>query len=226
MATELLSIVEIVESQASKYVTHNTALRQLEGQLIRALDRDLTAPPGSPANGDTYIVATGGSGAWAGKDKYIAHWFGGAWSTYAPKEGHRLWLNDEDIEVVYDGTNWVSLADPTSLTQPHIVALFIPGLPAASATVFVHYVTEAFTLPASLTGSKGGCEVAATAQTVFSLRKNGTEFGTATVAASGTTVTFAAASQTSFASGDKLSVVSPAQDATLADLGISLKGTR
>lgn len=110
--------------------------------------------------------------------------------------------------------------------QPHIVALFLPGLPAAEATVAVHYVTVAFSLPASLTGSRGGAEVAATAETVFSLRKNGTEFGTATVAASGTTVSFAAASETVFAIGDKLSVISPAQDDTLADLGISLRGSR
>ena len=54
---------------------------------------------------------------------------------------------------------------------------------------------------------------------MFSIQKNGTQFLTATVAASGTTATFSS-SQTDFAAGDVLKVVAPATaDATLADIG-------
>ena len=65
--------------------------------------------------------------------------------------------------------------------------------------------------------------MAATGSSVFNLAKNGTNFGTVTFAASGTTGTFAAASATSFAAGDVLTVTGPATaDATLADIALTL----
>jgi hypothetical protein len=86
---------------------------------------------------------------------------------------------------------------------------------------------RAFTLPASLTGSQGDAGTAAGASTVFSIKKNGTEFGTATWATSGTDATFAAASSTTFAVGDILSIVAPASvDSTLADISITLNGSQ
>jgi hypothetical protein len=55
---------------------------------------------------------------------------------------------------------------------------------------------------------------------VFSIQKNGTQFLTATIAASGATATFSS-SQTDFAAGDVLKIVTPATaDATLADIAI------
>ncbi|NIP67909.1 MAG: DUF2793 domain-containing protein, partial [Planctomycetales bacterium] len=38
------------------------------------IDKDLTAPPGSPSNGDRYIIPTGATGAWAGHETEIAEW--------------------------------------------------------------------------------------------------------------------------------------------------------
>ncbi|MGH8570784.1 MAG: DUF2793 domain-containing protein, partial [Gammaproteobacteria bacterium] len=107
MSTELLGLDEIIASQASKEITHNTALRQIEGRTIRALDKDLITPPGSPADGDTYIIPSGATGVWSGKTNQIAHFYGGAWTYWAPIEGVRLWVNDEDTEYAFDGTIWV-----------------------------------------------------------------------------------------------------------------------
>lgn len=116
-STEILTLDEISSSQASKEVTHNTALRQLEGRLVRVKDKDLTAPPGSPANGDTYIVATGGTGDWSGHDGKIAHYYGGAWHVWAPIEGIRVWVNDEDLVYAYTGAAWTAIAGG-ALTAP------------------------------------------------------------------------------------------------------------
>lgn len=107
MTTEILSLDEISSSQSQKEVTHNTALRQLEGRSVRVKDKDLTTAPGSPANGDTYIVAAGASGTWSGQDGKIAHYYGGAWHYWTPIEGTCLWVNDEDLLYAYDGTSWV-----------------------------------------------------------------------------------------------------------------------
>lgn len=107
MTTEILGLDELSSSQSGKEVTHNTALRQIEGKTVRALDKDLTTAPGSPVNGDVYIVATGATGTWSGKDKKIAHFFGGSWKYYTPIEGNSLWVNDENKRYTFDGTNWV-----------------------------------------------------------------------------------------------------------------------
>ena len=69
--------------------------------------------------------------------------------------------------------------------------------------------------------------VAATAQTDFDILKNGVSFGTMRFAAAGSTASFISASGASFAAGDILTVVAPASpDATLANVGFSLAGTR
>jgi len=117
MSTEILSLSEIVQSQGGKYITHNEALRQIEGRLVRVLSRTTIAEPGAPAAGDTYIIPSGATGTdWANYSANdIAHYYGGAWHNYTPTEGIRLWINDENETVIYDGAAWIikpaSLAD-------------------------------------------------------------------------------------------------------------------
>ena len=101
------------------------------------------------------------------------------------------------------------------------------GTPTNGLVLLRVPIPKAVTFPVSLTGSYMIADTAATAETVFSLKKNGTEFGTATFAASGTSATMAATSETSFAAGDILTMVGPATaDATLADLGWAIVGCR
>lgn len=81
--------------------------------------------------------------------------------------------------------------------------------------------------PAGMSDSELIAEVAATSSAVFSLRKNGVQFGTATFAASGTSASFSVASDATFDAGDILTLVAPnPADATLADLGWCFAGTR
>ena len=54
----------LLAAQAQKHVTVNEALRLLDGLVqLAVLDRHLTAPPASPADGARYIVASGATGA-------------------------------------------------------------------------------------------------------------------------------------------------------------------
>ena len=108
-ATPRLAAPYIVQSQSQKEVTHNEALNVLDG-LVQpvAEDRDLTAPPGSPTEGQVWIVAAGASGDWAGEDDALAQFIGGAWAFHAPQEGWSVWLKDEGLEARYDGAGWVA----------------------------------------------------------------------------------------------------------------------
>lgn len=110
MTTPRLSLPEIVSNQAQKEVTHNQALQRLDAFVQSAIeDRDLTAPPGSPAEGSLYIVAAGATGAWDGHDGDIAQYYGGSWYFYPPWAGLTLWVSDEGLSAIYDGVVWEAL---------------------------------------------------------------------------------------------------------------------
>jgi Protein of unknown function (DUF2793) len=114
--TARLRLPEIAASQAQKHVTHNEALVYLD-TLVQAsvLDKDLTAPPGSPSEGDCYIVAGGGgtaTGDWTSWEKRIARYQDGQWISFLPGEGDGIgwtvWVQDEATLYSFDGTNWMN----------------------------------------------------------------------------------------------------------------------
>lgn len=69
-------------------------------------DRDLTAPPASPADGDRYIIPTGATGAWSGKTDQIAVRVAGGWEYYTPKVGWLAYVEDEAVLSVYKTSGW------------------------------------------------------------------------------------------------------------------------
>lgn len=74
------------------------------------VDRDLATPPGSPAQNSRYIVAGSPTGAWSGHAGKIAHYSGSAWDITTPTEGYIVYLLDENIFAVYNGSAWVNLS--------------------------------------------------------------------------------------------------------------------
>ncbi len=116
--TANLSLPYILPSQAQKHVTHNEALRALDAIVqLAVLDRDLTEPPASPAEGDRYIVATDATGAWAGKDGRIAAWQDGGWILVDAKPGWLCFVVDEDVLLVRTGTGWRSATSALATLQ-------------------------------------------------------------------------------------------------------------
>ena len=71
-------------------------------------DKDLTTAPGSPADGDRYLVATGAAGAWSGQAGKVARYssVAVAWEFFTPKEGWLAWVDDDDAEYRHDGTSF------------------------------------------------------------------------------------------------------------------------
>lgn len=141
----------LLAAQAQKHVTHNDALRLLDGLVqLSVLDRDLIAPPASPADGDRYIVASGGSGAWNGWDLNVAYFADGAWMRLVPQAGWRAWIEDEGALLVSDGSAWVGTT-PTALQALTRLGL---GTTADAANPFSAKLNAA--LWTALTGFEGG----------------------------------------------------------------------
>lgn len=76
------------------------------GVHLSVLDRDLATPPGSPATGDTYIVAAAATGAWAGKETQATVWGGSAWVFGVPRAGWLAYIEDEQKLSVFTAGAW------------------------------------------------------------------------------------------------------------------------
>lgn len=143
-----LSLPYIADAQAQKHVTHNEAIRTLDALVqLAVLDRDLAAPPASPANGDRYIVGPSPSGAWTSQADRVAAYQDGAWTFLAPREGFTAWIADEDIAAVWTGSAWVAAAgasvNPTPLVGVNATADTTNRLSVASpGTLFNHAGTD------------------------------------------------------------------------------------
>jgi hypothetical protein len=111
-----LRIPYLAAAQAQKHVTHNEAMTLLDTLVqLSVLDKDLSAPPSGPDEGDCYIVAgvqDGGTatGAWEGWETRVARYIDGTWRSYLPGEGAGAgwlaWVLDEDAMYRFDGEAW------------------------------------------------------------------------------------------------------------------------
>jgi hypothetical protein len=93
-------------------VQHNEALLMLDALVMLAvIDRDLSAPPVSPALGDRYLVKATGTGDFAGNDNRVAQYDTGGWNFYAPKAGWTCYVQDESVLLAWDGASWAPALD-------------------------------------------------------------------------------------------------------------------
>lgn len=105
------------------------------GNTRGVIDKDLTAPPGSPAVGDVYIIAASATGLWAGHDQQVAYWNGINWDFTVPSEGYTLYVIDEDVRYTFNGTTWDNSAG-TGVTSVNdhtgVVTVLVPIVIACS----------------------------------------------------------------------------------------------
>jgi hypothetical protein len=141
--TSKLKLPYILAAQSQKHVTHNEALRVLDALVqLAVLDKDVSTPPGSPAEGDCYVVGATPTGAWAGHASQVAAFQDGAWAFHVPSEGWLAWVRDEDTLYAFDGTGWVPNSggvNPVSLVGVNATADTTNRLSVASpASLFNH----------------------------------------------------------------------------------------
>ncbi len=167
MTTASLALPLLSAAQAQKHVTVNEALARLDGLVqLSVIDRDLTSPPASPADGERYIVAAGATGAWAGWDSDVVLFSGGAWLRLAPQEGWRVWVEDENVLVVRMGGAWLTFDAAMNLLvhgpavevarspngasiELHVEEELLSGLTGASATSTITIPNRAIVLAVS-----------------------------------------------------------------------------
>ncbi|HYJ53768.1 MAG TPA: DUF2793 domain-containing protein [Allosphingosinicella sp.] len=97
----------ILPGQAQKEMFHNEALARIDAALHPAVEEGpRTDPPGTPEAGQCWIVAPGGTGAWAGEDHAIACRTASGWRFVAPAAGMLAWNKAAGFWVHWNGSAW------------------------------------------------------------------------------------------------------------------------
>jgi hypothetical protein len=137
--TARLALPYIAPQQAQKQVTYNEAMALLD-LLVQPMvkSRTIGAPPGSPADGDAYIVAASATGAWAGKDGRLARWLEGGWDFIVPGEGWQAYVEDDAEIAVHRSGAWAGLIAAETFEQ----GTWTPALQFGGASTGIAYATQ------------------------------------------------------------------------------------
>lgn len=143
--TNNLSIDLVASNQAQKEVTINEAISKIDAILnVGAINIWLDVPPGSPSEGDLYVVGNAPSGAWAENAEEIAYYNAG-WKFIAPKSGMRIWSNDKKLPYIYNGSAWKALSYERVEVQSVSSSSGVLTLDLNSANVFSATMVEDIT---------------------------------------------------------------------------------
>lgn len=170
----------IQASQAQKHITHNEAIKLLDGMVqLGVLSRIVAAPPGSPVDGDRYIVASGATGLWAGWDLNVAFFVDGAWVRLIPRVGWIAYSVADTAFYSWNGSAWVAFggggggggptfpdntfaitdnADPTKIARFDVSGIATGttrtfSLPNTTSTLAVLAATQTFTGSTTFSGT-------------------------------------------------------------------------
>lgn len=82
------------------------------------IEAELTSPPASPLDGLYWLVASGGTGDWAGRDGHVAARVSAAWTYYAPSTGWRAFRKSDGHDRVYYSGAWRDGSRPRIVAYP------------------------------------------------------------------------------------------------------------
>lgn len=132
----------------------------------------LTAPPGSPSDGDTYIPAATATGAWAAKEKHLARFSTvlNAWEFVAPQEGWEFYNEATTSKLAYNGSAWAAVGGgggSTSVAIPVAVSDEATALTTGTAKV-------TFRMPHAMTVTavRASLTIAQTSGSIFTVDIN------------------------------------------------------
>jgi len=111
--TTRLALPYLAAGQAQKHVTVNESLRRLDALVqLSAISATTAAQPGSPSDGDIYLLPSGKTGAaWgAMADGALAYYRDGAWEQLTPKAGWRCYAQDTDALYARGVSTWQRIA--------------------------------------------------------------------------------------------------------------------
>lgn len=237
MSSDNLGLPVMVENQTGKEVTFNDALAIIDSAITEVFVADVSA--------GNVVLTNAQFQQMARINLYGAATAGRTVTVPALKRGFIVTadaLNTDAVTLVRGSTTIsfpanearMCFTDGTAnglisfaVGSVFDVSVFLPGLMTNAALAVRHVCGRPYTFPEDMLGSLADALAAPSdGDVILSLKKNGVEFGTATIANGDTTATFVS-DETSFVVGDVFSVVGPAlADSTMTDLALTFLGRR
>ena len=224
---------ELADATSATVENVNEMGRYLDANVSRSIveDRDLTSPPGSCADGARYLVAASPTGAWNGEAGKLAIAVGAnaanGWlfQTVAV-EGFRLYVRDENVEIMHNGSSWITVSTSGNPTESLIIACGDEGTAITTGTGKVTFrMPYAFTLSAV----RASCVIAPTgANLVIDINEGGSTILStklsidATEKTSTTAATAAVISDTSLADDAEITIDFDQVGSTIAGAGVKV----
>ena len=105
--TNRLGLPLLSPGQSQKEIVHNEALLALD-TLVGGLVEEPpgTSPPSNPQPGETYIVADGAVGEWAGLSGKILTFTEAGWRQQSPAEGQSFLIRSTGVWATFHGGVW------------------------------------------------------------------------------------------------------------------------
>lgn len=220
MATDILPFDEWQAGTLQNSVPANTNALRSEVLAAWVIADDVTAQPGSPADGDCYIIPSGATGAqWATfAEDSLAYFRAGTWYEFTAYEG-LLKVVAGGVKV-YNGSTWeaISGGSGASTTQ---TGEFMSGFISSPANKDYRIVVKAAhggTITETTTRSASG-----TCTATFKI--NTTALGGTANSVSSSEQSQAHSSSNVFAAGDDI-VITISSNSSCADMSFTIKYTR
>lgn len=136
MPTPRHQLPYLATNQSQKETTHNEALNIMDfASNAYVMEVGLDTPPGSPSDGDAYIVGTSPTGDWEDQENCLAFYLSG-WNFIAPFLGFQVFDFDSNAAKIFNGTNWINT--PSAGGDPYTYMETIEGdYPVGTGTTAV-----------------------------------------------------------------------------------------
>jgi hypothetical protein len=229
MSTPNHGIPYVPENTLDPAAGLNDALNVIDAVFIPSvISIGDAAPPGSPADGDLYIVGAG-TGAWAGQDDNLARYVaeGTFWQFFSGGTQVNLALNLADGDLyanLGDSNGWNVVSGGGGAANVSDLAMFFPGTPGSAQLMFKFVAARDFEFPANFAGAVGHIGTNPTGSFVMDVSVQGSNIGTITVSTGGA-FTFATTGglPIDVDAGDRIEIEAPVStDATAADIAATL----
>lgn len=130
------------------------------------------------------------------------------------------------VIVQHNGTNLRAVTSNNANAPYDVGAFFNAGCSVTGQTLAQFVFTRQVQFEPNMSGSKAMLRTSATASCVFSIRKDGSEFGTISFPAGGAVGVFSATATTVFGAGSTLEIRTGGADTTAGGLFFTLAGKR
>lgn len=220
--TPLLAFLLLATDSLKKEQTVNEFMVYSEAIMAgHVLSATTSAPPGSPATGDFYIIGGSATGVWTGEDDNLAYYYNG-WQVKTPTEGLEFTVADASNQKLrWDGTAWIDATESRDINFAKIT-----GIPTSSEVLHREVVTRLIEFPADFAGSAGDIQTNPTSTFDIDVQDDTVSIGTISISTGGA-FTFTTVSNTAktVAAGSLLEFIAPGSaDASAAGITVGLQG--